>query len=99
MYNDTIAAIATPLGEGALGVVRLSGPDAKDIAQTVFSAPLADHHAVFGRLIDQSGDLVDEAIALYYAAPRSYTREHMVEFTCHGGPIPLQRALEVLLMA
>lgn len=98
MYEDTIAAIATPPGEGALGIVRLSGPDAKTIAQQLFSKQLRDHRAVLGRVVDPvRGETVDEAMALYFAAPRSYTREDMVEFTCHGGPIPLQKTLEVIL--
>ena len=98
MYRDTIAAIATPLGEGALGIVRLSGPDARSIARRVFSRPLADHRLVFGRLMDpQTRALVDEAMAAYLAEPHSYTREDMVEFTCHGGATALQGALALLL--
>src|SRR5688572_26303370 len=89
MYDDTIAAIATPLGEGALGIVRLSGPRAHGIAQEVFSKRLRDHRAVVGNIVDRgAAETVDETVALYFAAPRSYTREDMVEFTCHGGPIP-----------
>ena len=98
MYQDTVAAIATPLGAGALGVVRLSGPQALAVARRVFRGGLRDHHAEYGRLIDPaSATPVDEVIAVYFKAPRSYTREDMVEFSCHGGAVPLQRALGVLL--
>ena len=98
MYQDTIAAIATPLGEGALGIVRLSGPQALAIARRVFSRRLQDRRLVYGHIRDPlSGDGVDEAMAAYLAAPHTYTREDMVEFSCHGGALPLQRVLELLL--
>ena len=98
MYQDTIVAIATPLGEGALGVVRMSGADAFAIARRVFSGRLEDHHVVYGHLREpDTGALVDQAMGVYLAAPQSYTREDMVEFTCHGGALLLQRALEALL--
>ncbi len=98
MYQDTIVAIATPLGEGALGVVRMSGAEAFAIARRVFSGRLEDHHVVYGHLREpDTGALVDQAMGVYLAAPQSYTREDMVEFTCHGGALLLQRALEALL--
>lgn len=98
MYSDTIAAIATPLAEAALGMVRLSGPDAQSIARRVFSGRLEDRRVAHGWLRDPtSGEVVDEAMAVFMAAPRTYTREDMVEFTCHGGPLPPQRTLEILL--
>ena len=98
MYQDTIVAIATPLGEGALGVVRMSGTEAFAIAGRVFSGRLEDHHVVYGHLREpNTGALVDQAMGVYLAAPQSYTREDMVEFTCHGGALLLQRALEALL--
>ncbi len=98
MYQDTIVAIATPLGEGALGVVRMSGAEAFAIARRVFSGRLEDHHVVYGHLREpDTGALVDQAMGVYLAAPQSYTREDTVEFTCHGGALLLQRALEALL--
>lgn len=98
MYQDTIAAIATATGEAGIGMVRLSGPRARAIAERVFTGCPKDHRLVYGRLLDpQAGAVVDEVMAVYLAGPRSYTREDMVEFTCHGGVQPLQRALQVLL--
>ena len=98
MYQDTITAIATPMGESALGIVRLSGPEALPIAHRVFSRPLRNRRLVLGHLLDpRSGEVVDETMAAYLAAPHTYTREDMVEFSCHGGALPLQRVLEVLL--
>lgn len=96
MYDDTIAAIATPIGEAALGIVRLSGPKAKAIAQSVFSNRLRDHRVVYGKVRDQE-TIVDEAMAVYLAAPHTYTRDDMVEFSCHGGAVALQAVLELLL--
>lgn len=98
MYQDTIVAIATPLGEGALGVVRMSGAQAYAIGKRVFRGRLRDHRVVYGRIRDPQGQgVMDEAMAVFLAAPRTYTREDMVEFTCHGGTLPLQRVLELLL--
>ncbi|MBI2886129.1 MAG: tRNA uridine-5-carboxymethylaminomethyl(34) synthesis GTPase MnmE [Chloroflexi bacterium] len=98
MYQDTIAAIATPLGEAALGIVRLSGAQARPIAQRVFSGRLRDRRVVYGHLRDPAtGELVDEAMATYLAAPRTYTREDMVDLSCHGSGLLLQRVLQLLL--
>ena len=98
MYNDTIAAIATPLGEGGIGIVRLSGPEALAIAEKVFSEKLADHRVVHGRIVDPAkNETVDEVLACYMAAPHTYTAEDVVEINCHGGPMPLQQVLALLL--
>ena len=98
MYNDTIAAIATPLGEGGIGIVRLSGPQALTIAEKVFNEKLADHRVVHGKIINpDTKTVVDEVLACYMAAPHTYTAEDVVEINCHGGPIPLQQVLELLL--
>ncbi len=98
MYDDTIAAIATPLGEGGLGVIRLSGKDAKRLAERLFGKSLRDRRLVHGYITDPlTGERVDEVMVAYMAAPRSYTREDVVEISCHGGPMPLQRILELTL--
>ncbi len=98
MYQDTIAAVSTPLGEGGIGIVRLSGPDALSIAGKLFDRPLRDRRLTYGRIIDpDTGETVDEVLASYMAAPRTYTREDIVEINCHGGPMPLQRVLELAL--
>ena len=95
--TDTIAAIATPLGAGGLGVVRLSGPAALAVAEAIFSSrePLSRavaRSAVWGHL-QEDGVPLDQALALVFHAPRSYTGEDVVEFSCHGGPAILRAVL------
>jgi tRNA modification GTPase len=98
MYHDTIAAISTPLGEGGIGIVRLSGSQAHSIARTLFRGELADRRLSYGRIIDTATDeVVDEVLVAYMAAPHTYTREDVVEINCHGGPAPLQRILQLTL--
>ncbi len=98
MYRDTIAAISTPLGEGGIGIVRLSGPDALSIARAIFPGKLSDRHLRHGHIVDPAtGERVDEVLVSLMAAPRSYTREDVVEINCHGGPLPLQRILHLAL--
>jgi tRNA modification GTPase len=98
MYNDTIAAIATPLGEGGIGIVRLSGAEALSIASKVFSGKLTDHCVMHGKIVNpQTREIVDEVLACYMAAPHTYTAEDVVEINCHGGPMPLQQVLGLLL--
>jgi tRNA modification GTPase len=98
MYHDTIAAISTPLGEGGIGIVRLSGPEALPIAKAVFTRKVSDRHLAYGHVVDpQTGEHVDEVLVSYMAAPRTYTREDTVEINCHGGPLPLQRVLQLAL--
>ena len=98
MYQDTIAAISTPLGEGGIGIVRLSGKDALSIAKTVFRGKLSHRRLNYGHIIDpDQGEVVDEVLVSYMAAPHTYTREDVVEINCHGGPLPLQRTLQLVL--
>lgn len=98
MYQDTIAAIATPLGEGGIGIVRLSGTEARSIAEKLFSGRLHPHQLAYGHIRDcYTGEVVDEVLVSYMPAPHSYTREDVVEINCHGGPLPLQRVLEQVL--
>jgi tRNA modification GTPase len=98
MYNDTIAAISTPLGEGGIGIVRLSGPEALAIASKLFTEKMADHRVVHGRIVDpNTNEIVDEVLACYMAAPHTYTAEDIVEINCHGGPVPLQAILTLAL--
>jgi len=98
MYDDTIAAISTPLGEGGIGIVRLSGAEALAIAGKIFSGKLEDHRAVHGYITDpNTGEPVDETMACYMAAPHTYTAEDTVEINCHGGPMPLQAVLALVL--
>ena len=87
---DTIAAIATPPGEGAIAVIRISGGSAIAAAERVFrgSAPLTDarsHTVHYGRIVDAQGESVDDVLATIFRSPHSYTGEDVVEISCHGG--------------
>ncbi len=102
MYDDTIAAIATPVGEGGIGIIRLSGPDALPILRRIFRPRRAaesfpPQRMRYGQVVDATGAAVDEGLAVYFKAPRSYTREDVVEIHCHGGPMSLRRTLELAL--
>ncbi|MEN9387819.1 MAG: tRNA uridine-5-carboxymethylaminomethyl(34) synthesis GTPase MnmE, partial [Cyanobacteriota bacterium] len=104
MPDDTIAAVATAIapGEGSVAIVRVSGPEAEAIGQRLFSVPGAQpwesHRVLYGHVCDPaSGERVDEALLLLMRAPRSFTRETVVEFHCHGGLISVQRVLELVL--
>src|ERR671931_213640 len=105
--DDTIAAIATPLGEGGLGVIRVSGSQALTIVQTVFRdrhgwavERLPSHRVRFGSMIDPgTGAKLDEVLVTYMRAPHSYTREDVVEISGHGGIGVMARILEALVKA
>jgi len=105
-YNsDTIAAIATPLGQGGIGIIRLSGPHARAIAERIFlpkkaGNALQDRRLVLGSLIDPStGAVLDEVLLSLMAAPLSYTREDVVEINSHSGPLLLSKILQISLQA
>ena len=98
MYQDTIAAISTPLGEGGVGIVRLSGTEARRIAEAVFRGKLANRRLSYGHIVDpETSEVIDEVLVSYMAAPHTYTREDVVEINCHGGPLPLQHILKLAL--
>ena len=105
MYRkDTIAAISTPLGEGGIGIVRISGAAAEGIARKIFSRKpsggLQSHRFYYGELIDpDSEDIVDEIMLVLMRAPRSYTCEDVLEIHCHGGYLIVQRVLQLVLRA
>jgi len=95
--NDTIVAISTPPGAGGIGIVRLSGPDAKALAGRLLLLSSDDwrpRYATVANLIDSSGDTVDQVIATYFAGPASYTGQDVVEISCHGSPVVLRHAVE-----
>ncbi len=96
-FDDTIAAIATPLGEAGLGVIRLSGPAALSIADQLFDGrrPLstAASHTLHHGWISRAARRLDEAVAAVFRAPTSYTGEDVVEFSCHGSPAVLRELL------
>ena len=103
--DDTIAAISTPLGEGGIGIVRLSGKDAFKIADRLFHSPkgkkISDtpsHRIIYGFVKDPStNDTVDEVLVSVMRSPNTYTREDIVEINCHGGMLPLRKVLELVI--
>ncbi|WP_027725636.1 tRNA uridine-5-carboxymethylaminomethyl(34) synthesis GTPase MnmE [Tuberibacillus calidus] len=105
MENDTIAAISTPIGEGAIAIVRLSGPEAIRICDKIYrgSKPLVavDSHTIhYGKIIDpQTGKTAEEVMVTVMRAPKTFTREDVVEINCHGGLVSVNRVLELVLNA
>lgn len=101
--NDTIVALSTAAGEGAIGIVRLSGPRAVQIASSVFVPEgvlesALSHTIHYGHVCEpQVGEPVDEVLVAVMRGPRTYTREDVVEINCHGGMTPLNRVLEILI--
>ena len=94
----TIAAVATPMGVGALAIVRLSGPRAREVARAVCPGwePEA-RRATLVRVRDEKGRVVDECVGTWYAGPASFTGEDVVELSCHGGPLVVQKVMERML--
>ena len=104
--NDTIAAIATPLIPSAIGILRLSGPEAVEVVDRVFTpfhggpvAERADRALVYGALHDREGNVIDHCLATVSRAPHSYTGEDTAELQCHGSPAALTLGLEALFAA
>ena len=104
--DETIAAIATPPGPGGVGVIRVSGPRAFAIGAALFRPAATDdgapqsHLLVYGHIVDPaSGELVDETLTVFMRAPRTYTREDVVEIQAHGSPLTLRRILALALAA
>ena len=89
--NDTIAAIATPPGRGALGILRLSGSDVPRIARAMLGAMPAPRHARLTAFLDAHGEPIDEGLALYFPAPASFTGEDVLELQGHGGVLVIDR--------
>lgn len=101
--TDTIAAIATPMSESGIGIVRLSGEDAIEIADKVFRGRRAlkeekTYTIHYGHIVED-GEVIDEVLVMLMRAPKSFTGEDTVEFDCHGGVLVVQRVLEALLRA
>jgi len=101
--EDTIVAISTPLGRSGLGVVRLSGRDARAVAERILRFP---HGAAWrawsaqlAELPDTEGHMVDRVVVTFFAQPRSYTGEDLVEISCHGSPVVLRHAVERAITA
>lgn len=105
LAEKTIAAISTPAGEGGIGIVRISGEDAVKIGDTVFKSvsgrkisSLAGYTALFGHVYS-GGEMLDEAVATFFKAPKSYTGEDVVELSCHGGSFVTAALLRAVLEA
>jgi len=102
--GDTIAAVSTPPGHGGIGIVRISGPDTRAIVEGILrfhdEAPAwKPWTATLSTLPDADGHAVDQVVVTYFAAPRSYTAEDVIEIACHGSPVVLRYALERLCQA
>lgn len=93
--NDLIYALATPVG-GAIAVVRISGPGAEALLRRVFTGRGAPREMAYGRVVDGAGETLDEAMAAFFPAPRSYTGEDMAELYLHGGQVTVRRVLALL---
>ena len=103
MNSDTICAMSTAPG-GALGIVRVSGPQAIAIVSSLFKSATGrqlteskSHHAHFGRMVSPSGETIDESVVTIFRSPHSYTGEDVVEISCHGSRYIIERILEVLI--
>ncbi|WP_058300980.1 tRNA uridine-5-carboxymethylaminomethyl(34) synthesis GTPase MnmE [Gorillibacterium timonense] len=103
MMEDTIAAISTPLGEGGIAVIRVSGPEAVEQADRLFRPAdklknAASHTVHYGHIADPlTGETVEEVLVTVMLAPRSFTMENVVEIGCHGGLVSVKRVLDLLL--
>jgi tRNA modification GTPase len=103
--DDTIAAVATAVGEGGIGIIRVSGPDAINIADRMFTgangkkaSTQPSQYVAYGHIYDPTtSQVIDEVLLLVMRQPRSYTREDVVEIHCHGGVMPLKRILDLTL--
>lgn len=104
MFMKTIAAIATPLSEGAIAIIRVSGDEAVEIVNRIFSRDLTQvesHHVVYGYIRDpqNNNEYVDEVLVSVFKAPKTFTREDVVEINCHGGVYITKRILSLVLEA
>lgn len=104
MSERTIAAIATPLGEGGISIIRISGEKAITVADKCFSAysgkklsDLDGYQAAYGRVCDADGSVLDDAVALVFRSPKSYTGENVVEISIHGGRVVTRQVLRRVL--
>ena len=97
--NDTIAAISTSLGIGAISIVRMSGTDAIKIANKIFSKDLENvkSHTINYGFIKENGEVIDEVLISVMKAPHTYTTENIIEINCHGGITTTNKVLETLL--
>lgn len=100
LFEDTIAAISTPIGIGGIGIIRVSGKEAISIVNKIFRAAnkkslyeMDSHTITYGHIVSQSGKVLDEVLIMLMKGPKTFTREDVIEINCHGGPIPLNAVL------
>ena len=96
--QDTIVAPATAPGIGALGIIRLSGPDSLSLAKQVWKGEeiKESHRVVYGNIVNGE-ELLDEVLLTYFKAPRSYTKEDVIEISTHGSPYVMQSVIQLLI--
>ncbi len=97
LHPDTIAAIATPLGNGGVGIIRISGALVPYIANQLLNKPIQPRYALYSSFIDEDGSIIDSGIALYFPNPASYTGEDSLELQGHGGSVVLDMVLQRVL--
>ncbi len=94
---ETIAAVATPIGRGGIGIIRVSGKDALLVEEKIIGKRTEPRYAEYTNFNTISGEQIDEGIVIYFQGPRSFTGEDVVEFQCHGGPVVLDLLLTEIL--
>ena len=103
IYNeDTIIAVATPAGTGAISIVRMSGPDAIELIDRVFTGKkklkeVNSHTIHYGKIISGDGELIDDVLVSIFKKPNSYTGENAVEISTHGNPLISQKIIKLLI--
>ncbi len=102
--NQTITALATPPGEGGIGIIRISGPESFEIIHQLFCLKggkkpigIKDRYMNYGDILDEDDSIIDTVMMVQMSAPRTYTREDVAEIHCHGGMIPIRRILNRIL--
>lgn len=95
--TDTIAAIATPPGRGGVGIIRVSGPIAKNIANTILGKIPQPRFADYLSFLDHNNEVIDSGLALYFVAPNSFTGEDVLELQGHGGPVVMDLLLQRII--
>jgi tRNA modification GTPase len=99
--NDTIAMISTPIGSGGISMIRISGQEALDIVNEIYKGKdlykVATHTIHYGHIVDEN-EVIDEVLVSVMRAPKTYTREDIIEISCHGGVFVTNKILELLLL-
>jgi tRNA modification GTPase len=106
LFDDTIAAISTPIGIGGIGIIRVSGKDTIRIVDKIFRGAnkrslfdVHSHTITYGHIVSEKGNILDEVLIMLMKAPKTFTREDIIEINCHGGPVPLNAVLMEVIKA